>query len=371
MPSTHRPASRRAALIASAVLLTVALAACGNKSETEQLAELRGGIAYTQYRRLSENGLPGGLAAYQKGLQWTGENWASNGRTLNNEASKSPVADLPKGDFSQAELCVVHVLLAYGALIANKNTLALAESDIVEAQSCGAFDRAAATSLRAVVFQREQWPGLARLEGEKAWALPTQAGEDLPPAEHVMVLHAALAYFAASEQEWERAQLHFDALGQLAGQPWFAQLPPAGIAFRQGRTRDGLIALKKLSVDPSAPADVRKELVALIAKVEAKGGDVDSAVFMPRLVATLSWELIASEGPQLLRTATGFAEQQADWTALGESVKDGTGQARAAAAQWWNQAREAVTAPDESSKADSAADGGSGAGTEATPAAGT
>ncbi len=343
MPSTHRPALRRACLSATIALLTLALAACGSKSETEQLAELRDGITYTQYRRLSENGLPGGLTAYQKGLHWTGENWASN----------NPTADLPKGDFSEADLCVVHVLVAYSALIANKNTIALAESDIVEAQSCGAFDRAAATSLRAVVFQREQWPGLAKLEGEKAWELPTQAGEDLPPAEHVMVLHAALAYFAASEQEWERAQVHFDALGHLLGQPWFAQIPPVGIAFKEGRTRDGLSAIKKLSVDPSAPAEVRKELVALIAKVEAKGGDVDSAIFMPRLVATLTWEMIAAEGPQLLRTATGFAEEQADWAALSDSVKDGTGKAKATAAQWWNKAREAVSSPNQTPADDS------------------
>lgn len=347
MPSTHRPALRRACLTATIALLTLALAACGSKSETEQLAELRDGITYTQYRRLSENGLPGGLSAYQKGLQWTGENWASNNLASRSGISNNPVADLPKGEYSEAQLCVVHVLLAYGALIANKNTIALAESDIVQAQSCGAFDRAAATSLRAVVFQREQWPGLAKLEGEKAWALPTQAGEDLPPAEHVMVLHAALAYFAASEQEWERAQLHFDALGQLMGQPWFAQLPQAGIAFKEGRTRDGLIVLKKLSVDPSAPEEVRKELVALIAKVEAKGGDVDSAIFMPRLVATLTWDMIAAEGPQLLRTATGFAEEQADWATVSDTVKDGTGKATAAAAQWWNKAREAVAPADE------------------------
>jgi hypothetical protein len=340
MPSTHRPALRRASLIATTALLTLALAACGSKSEAEQLAELRDGIAYTQYRRLSENGLPGGLTAYQKGLQWTGENWASN----------NPAADLPKGDFSEAQLCVVHVLMAYGALITNKNTIALAESDIVEAQSCGAFDRAAATSLRAVVFQREQWPGLAKLEGEKAWALPTQTGEDMPPAEHVMVLHAALAYFAASEQEWERAQVHFEALGQLMGQPWFAQLPPVGIAFKEGRAGDGLSALKKLSVDPTAPEEVRKELVALIAKVEAKGGDVDSAIFMPRLVATLTWEMIASEGPQLLRTATGFAEQQAEWAAVSDTVKDGTGKAKATAAQWWNKAREAVAPSKDAAK---------------------
>lgn len=343
MTSTQRPASRRAAPLAAAALLSAALAACGSKSETEQLAAMRDSLVYTQYRRMSEKGLPGGLSAYRKGLQWTGENWAGH---------RLP-ADLPKGEFSQADLCVTHVLLAYGALIADKRSIALAESDIVQAQACGAFDRAAATSLRAVVFQREQWPELAELEGRKAWALPKQAGEDLPPVEHVIILHAALAYFAASEQEWERAQVHFDALGHLLQQPWFAQLPPVGIAFKEGRTQDGLVALKKLSRDPTAPPSVRKELEALIAKVEAKGGDVDSMLFMPRLVAVLSWEAIQAEGPQVLRTATGFAEDKA-WTAAGDSLKQGADKAKAAAAGWWTQAREAVSSPDAASADDSA-----------------
>ncbi|MGO1072972.1 hypothetical protein [Lysobacter sp. CA199] len=336
MTSTQRPAPRRVSPTAAAALLTIALSACGGKSEAEQLAAMRDGLVYAQYRQVSENALPGGLAAYRKGLQWTGENWAGN---------RLP-ADLPKGDFSQADLCVTHVLLAYGALIADKRSIALAESDIVDAQQCGAFDRAAATSLRSVVFQREQWPELAQRESEKAWALPKQAGEDQPPVEHVIVMHAALAYFAASEQEWERAQVHFDALAQLLRQPWFAQLPPAGIAFKEGRTQDGLITLKKLSQDPSAPDAVRKELVALIAKIETKGGDVDSMIFMPRLVAVLGWEAIQAEGPQLLRTVTGFAEDKT-WAAAGGSVKEGAGKAQVAAASWWNKAREAVSSPDE------------------------
>ncbi|MEH6422066.1 hypothetical protein [Pseudomonas sp. CGJS7] len=322
--------------------LALALAACGGKSETEQLAAMREGLVYTQYRNVSENALLEGLAAYRKGLQWTGENWAGG---------KLP-ADLPKGELSKADLCVTHVLLAYGALIADKRSIALAESDIVDAQQCNTFDRAAASSLRSVVFQREQWPGLAKQESDKAWALPNQAGETQPPVEHVIVMHVALAYFAASEQEWERAQVHFDALAQLLKQPWFSQLPAAGIAFKEGRTQDGLVALKKLSRDPSAPEAVRKELVAFIAKVEAKGGDVDSMVFMPRLVAVLGWEAIQAEGPQLLRTVTGFAEDQA-WAAAGGSVKEGADKAQKAAAGWWQKARDAVSSADKTPKPDS------------------
>ncbi|MGO4776901.1 hypothetical protein AB4084_15580, partial [Lysobacter sp. 2RAB21] len=211
-----RPALRRALSLA---VLAIVLSGCGDKSETEQLTDLRDGLAYTNYRRVSENGMPTAIAAYRKGAQWSGQT--------------------PPVEFSEADTCVMHVLLAYGALIADKSTIALAESDIVEAGDCAPFDRVAANSLRSVVFRRQEWPQLAQAESDKAWAAPKQAGQDKAPAEQVMILHLTLAYLAVSEQRWDRAQLHIDALAQLLRQPWMSDLPRAGIAFKEGRTGDG------------------------------------------------------------------------------------------------------------------------------------
>lgn len=318
MSSHQRPAMRRAACL----LLIAALAACSSKSENEQLLELRDGLAYTQYRRLSESGLPGAIGAYRKGMEWSGK--------------APPVA------FDEADYCAMHVLLAYGALVADKSTIALAESDIVEARNCGSFDRVAANSLRSVVFQRLEWPQLAQAESDKVWTAPQAPGADQPPVAHVITLHAALTYLAVSEKRWDRAQVHIDALGQLLKQPWMSELPRAGLAFQEGRTRDGLVTLKRMSQDPSAPEPVRKELARFIAKVEAKGGDVDSFVFMPRLIAVLTWEAVKQEGPDVLRTTTRFAEEQA-WKPLNDSVKDGAGKAREVAGGWWDKARNAVS----------------------------
>lgn len=314
----QRPALRRAACL----LLIAALAACSSKSENEQLLELRDGLAYTQYRRLSESGLPGAIGAYRKGMEWSGK--------------------APPVEFDEADYCAMHVLLAYGALVADKSTIALAESDIVEARNCGSFDRVAANSLRSVVFQRLEWPQLAQAESDKVWTAPQAPGADQPPVAHVITLHAALTYLAVSEKRWDRAQVHIDALGQLLKQPWMSELPRAGLAFQEGRTRDGLVTLKRMSQDPSAPEPVRKELARFIAKVEAKGGDVDSFVFMPRLIAVLTWEAVKQEGPDVLRTTTRFAEEQA-WKPLNDSVKDGAGKAREVAGGWWDKARNAVS----------------------------
>lgn len=320
MSSPHRPALRRAACL----LLIAALAACSDKSENEQLLELRDSLAYTQYRQLSDHGLPGAIGAYRKGMEWSGKQ--------------------PPVEFGEADYCAMHVLLAYGALVADKSTIALAESDIVEARGCGAFDRVAANSLRSVVFQRLEWPQLAQAESDKVWAAPQSPGAEQPPVAHVITLHAALTYLAVSEKRWDRAQVHIDALGQLLKQPWMSDLPRAGLAFQEGRTRDGLVALKRMSRDPSAPEPVRQELARFIAKVEAKGGDVDSFAFMPRLIAVLTWEAVKDQGPEVLSTTTRFAEEQA-WKPLNDTVKQGAGKARDVAGGLWDKARGAV-APD-------------------------
>ncbi|NZA26510.1 hypothetical protein H0E84_08935 [Luteimonas sp. SJ-92] len=304
------------------ILLTVLSACGGKKTESERLAELRDGIVYTRYRQASEATLPGAVVAYQKGAEWSG-------RT-------SP------RDITQADLCSMRVLLAYGALISDKNTLAIAETDIVDAGLCSEFDRTAATSLRAVAFQRLEWPGLAKQESARIRAAPQQPKDDLAPVERLIVLHMALGYAAVRDGNWNRAQLHFDALGALLQHPWLGDLPRAGFAFHEGRTQDGLITLKRMSRDPNVPEPVREVLSTRIARIEAKVGDVDSAAFMPRLIAAATWEVVKSEGPAALAIAARLVEDQA-WQPLGQSLRNGSDQARTFAGRWWAKARNAIS----------------------------
>ncbi|QWP75658.1 hypothetical protein J5226_18895 [Lysobacter sp. K5869] len=314
---------RRLALAA----LALALTACGAKSETEQLADLRDGLTYTQYRRVSENGLPAALEAYRLGAQ------------LSDKAGMAP-PDLPK--LGPADLCIAHLLLAYGALGADKTTIAVAETDIVEAQDCAAFDDLAAASLRSVAFQRLEWPQLAQSESEKVWSAQNKTDIEFGkgPAGQMLALHLGLGYLAVSEKRWDRAQIHADALGQMLRAPWLGKIAEAGVAVQEGRTGDALIALKRLSQDPSVPGGLRKELAGFIAQAEAKGGDVDSFAFMPRLITTLAWDAVQAHGPEAMQAATRFADEQA-LKPVGESLQKGVGQAGEAASGWWRKAREA------------------------------
>lgn len=309
--------------------LALALTACGAKSETEQLADLLDGLTYTNYRRVSENGLPAALEAYRFGAQLSGR------------AGMAP-SDLPK--LGPADLCIAHLLLAYGALGADKTTIAVAETDIVEAQDCAAFDDLAAASLRSVAFQRLQWPQLAQAESEKVWRAQGDTAFEKGPAGQMLALHLGLGYLAVSEKRWDRAQIHADALGQMLRAPWLGKIAGAGVAVQEGRTRDALVALKRLSEDTSVPADLRKELSGFIAQAEAKGGDVDSFAFMPRLLTVLAWDAVQAHGPEAMRAATRFADEQA-LKPMGESLQKGVGQAGDVAGGWWRKAREALSAP--------------------------
>jgi hypothetical protein len=118
-------------LLAQAALL----AACNGKSTEEQeLAKMRDGLIYSQYHGLSEKGLPVALVAWQKGSQLSGRK------------------DLPA--LTDDHVCLARVMLA--------------ETDILSNGKCPLFPKAAAGSLRAVLFQRAEWPGLAAAENQRA-----------------------------------------------------------------------------------------------------------------------------------------------------------------------------------------------------------
>lgn len=275
--------------------LVVALGGCAQKSEAQQLLELRNGVAYTQYRRLSESGLSDGLAEYRSNIERDGYQ--------------------PDPTFAKRDLCPMRVMLAYGALIEDKHTATIAESDLVDSQPCSDSERTAAASLRAVAYQRLSWPTLAAVESQGVWERPATAPKNSPP-ERQVTLHLALGYLAATEQRWDQAQLHIDGLTQLLGQAWLAGLPQAGLAFREGRPQDGLAALKRLSLDASAPQGLRSEIGAVIQGTEVAGAHpLDANRSMPRLVAIALWNAVQKDGPQTLATMTRFIEQKA-WAPL-------------------------------------------------------
>lgn len=309
----------------SIILLILCLSACSrNASESEQLAELRDGFTYTQYRRISEAGLPAALKVYRKGREWQGK----EGETV--------------AEVSSDGTCASRVMLAYSSLMAKKHTVALAETDIIIDEDCADFEKLAAGSLRSVAFQRFGWPELAEKESETIWKAvqvrDAQPDDTLKPVDRLIVLHVALAFAAVHDQRWDQAQLHGDALGILLEQPWLSEFPRAGGAFQEGDFQEGLITLRQISRDPSAPEAVKQVLSLWIAKIEARAGDVDSFAFMPRLMAVVMWDAVKEYGPEALGAAASFADENT-WQPLDGVVQEGADSAHGLANSWWSKAK--------------------------------
>src|SRR5690606_11979813 len=117
-------------------------------------------------------GLSLGLKAYQQGVEMSG-------------SEKMPA-------ITKNEVCVARTLLAYGALVADKNKIALAESGLIDKENCDAFMRGAAGSLRGVIFHREKWPGLAATEVQQSQNLLATVSDKESANTQLMALHLAL-----------------------------------------------------------------------------------------------------------------------------------------------------------------------------------
>jgi len=279
------------------VLLTVVvgcfgITACSKKTETEQLAEMRDTFTYSKYSLLSSKGLSLGLKGYQKGVELSGK------------------TEMPA--ITQNEVCVARTLLAYGALISDKNTIALAESDLIDQENCDVFMRGAAGSLRGVIFHREKWPTLADQETKKSQAMLANMSNQADAEAQMIALHLALGSNAVMQKDYERAQVHVDGLALLLGTPWLGKLSQASIHLKEGNLTESVRILKRLSEDPSVPDEIRNELVKGIKEIESKTGNVDSPAFMTRVLMRGIWDAATEKSAGALAQVSGFVKSQMD-----------------------------------------------------------
>lgn len=276
------------AFIAGCLFLT----ACSKKSETEQLADMRDSFTYSKYALLSENGLSLGLKAYQQGVKISG-------------TEKMP-------EITKNEGCIARTLLAYGALVADKNKIALAESDLIDKENCDVFMRGAAGSLRGVIFHREKWPGLAATETQQSQTLLASVADKETADTQLMALHLALGSNAVMQKDYERAQIHADALALVMEAPWLGKLAQATIHFKEGKVTDGVRDVKRLSEDASVPAEIRAELTKGIKEIESKTGSVDAPAFMGRVLIRGVWDIATEKSSGALSQVSGFVKSQVD-----------------------------------------------------------
>jgi hypothetical protein len=300
----------------TAVAGVLILAGCGEKTEQEQLEALRDSLTYTQYRRLSHHGLPASYNAWREGMRMAGSE--------------------PTPELTPDTECMIHGLLGYSALSADRSTIAIAESDIVDAlPACRDYAQISA-ALRSVAFHRREWPQLAEQQSEFAinGGKTLDAGQATEARMRMLIVHAALGYKAITDKRWDRAQVHIDAIALSLKQPWLSELGRAGLAINNGDVREGLVMLKRLSENPQVPPEARAYLGELIGQIEAETGDVDSSLWMARVFTKVVWGEIKRHGPDGLASLMEFVDQQS--AKVDQLMGDGKGMLDG----WWQSAKE-------------------------------
>lgn len=285
----HFLLGKKTSWVAFLLCVTALLAACGKSGEAEQLAELRDSFSYKQYRRVSEKGVPVGLRAYVE------------------SRSSLDIKEAPK--VTPDNICVARLALAYGAAVKKSYTIALVETDIVQASpDCKPEDRAIADSIRAIVFQNLEWPALAIAESRKARASKDSlSGESF--GDRAMVLHMAFAYLHIRESEWKEAKFHIDGIAVLVEQPWVSKVGDFALAVHEKRLEDALRIAQELSTDPSVPAEVRQYFAKLYADM---GGDIARMAtdpkFLAEMVSKILWSAAKESGSEQWKKIRAFAD---------------------------------------------------------------
>jgi hypothetical protein len=327
-------------LITALSISTLMLSGCGKKTEQEQLDEVRNSFIYKNYKLASDNGLPLSLIAYEKSE-------AFSKKTIKDADACAAAAELARRDnsgfvsaalggsvdcssvgsnaaeqaatvddsaneplFGHEDLCIARILLAYGEMTADKPDFALAETDLIEESTqCNVSEKQIATSLRAVIFHRNEWPGLAQLETEKVKAMMGKAPSGDMSFQGMLVANVAFAGLAIRNDNWEAAGIHIESISLMLDEPWIASLSKIGIAFKEKRIEDGLQEMKRLSQDPSVPTEVQTVMQGFIADIEKQHGDVDSPLFMEKLITKVVWETAKSKGSEQWKALTTLLDE--------------------------------------------------------------
>lgn len=269
--------------------MAVSLAGCGKSGEEEQLAELRDSFSYKQYRRVSEKGVPVGLQAYVAG------------------SASLDIKQAPK--ITPDNICIVRLALAYGAVLKKSYTVALVETDIIQASSdCRPEDRAIADSIRAIVFQNLKWPNLAIAESRKARASKDSlSGESF--ADRALMMHMAFAYLHASEKQWKEAKFHIDGIAVLVEKPWISKVGDFALAVNEKRLKDAIRIAQEISTDPCVPIEVRRYFSEIYADM---GGDIarmaTDPAFLAEMMSQILWSAAKESGSAQWKKVNAFAD---------------------------------------------------------------
>ena len=279
-------------LIPLLVVLATFLAAtgCSRKplTEAEQYTELRDSFKYRTYLTLSREGLPLALSAYNERI----------------------VAEGIVGE-EKLEEGVARMLLAFVWATSLKPDLALAEIELASEELQSPDERFLLHSLRAIALYEKGWPGLAREESAAGEAVYTDIRDRQKARMFKLTSYLVMGSLSIYEADFDAAHMWFIGLEVETGFHWPVQCVDIARDLRAGNIQTALQKTRTLADDPDLPSPVGVALRDLINRIEAEHGDIDSRLFIPRLIGRIAWQSVVHSSEQVWRHVSGFIDKLA------------------------------------------------------------
>ena len=247
-----------------AFVLLIILNSCKHKSEQKQYESVLSSFKYKTYKGISKTVVPPLLLTYNlEGI------------------NKDSVA------FSEE---IVRLLLGYYWAISGNTTFAFAEGNITKEFSKDANFVALSHMLIAVAMYEKGWKNIAKEESNKGVSILNKTPNGEYTKIEITGFHFIIGSLCIYEKNYEAAKFHFAGFAALTGFDWTYTLVDAMGDLNQGNIKTGLQKIKRLSDDPSVPQEIRTTLKTTIAEVEKTTGNVDSALFWPKVVSEVVYK---------------------------------------------------------------------------------
>ena len=254
--------------------IAVAMVACSKpKTEAEQYAELQDSFKYKAYQTLSSNSLPTILKVAKE-----------------------------KDNTLQADEDIARLLLSFLWSVSKKPDFAIAESHLAENTAKTAQLKFISHSTRAIGMHEKGWKGLALQEtelGKKAYKNP----EDQAKATNeIIATYLILGVAFIYEKDFDSALLAFRGIETQTGFAAPVHLTQAMLHIKKRKVKETKAELLLAANDPLLPSEIKTEITHFITEIEKEFGNMDSSLFLSRLIGKIAWDAIKSNSKSSIQS---------------------------------------------------------------------
>jgi len=261
------------------IVLLIFLFSCKNKNpEQKEYDSMLSSLKYKSYKTLSENTIPPLILLYNT----TGH------------------ADEPK--ISED---VLRLLLGYSWAVGGRPDYAIAESNIIMDISASNKDVKFLThSLAAIALYEKGWKSLAIDESRKGKALLNKMPKSNELQLNAMAFHIITGTLCLYEENYQGARFHFAGFNITSKIEWPYLIVDAMADIKEGKVKQGLRKIKKISKSKSTPETIKKSLTETLIKTEKKSETVDAKLFWTKQTSLALYDEIKNSAvPGIVRVA--------------------------------------------------------------------